>query len=178
MLQILRYSAAVLHVLWLGCVITTSFYVAPSLFNNESGLTPNSHVAGEVIAPLLHKMHVTGWIAIPLMVLCLIGIAAGDKLESNRGVWIACGLLAAAWAGGLYSGTVLASEIHSIRKELADEFGGYHLAPMDDPRRLQFGKLHGISMMISMLDLALGLGSFYCVTQTTEERKPNSNGRG
>ncbi|MBI1784158.1 DUF4149 domain-containing protein [Candidatus Sumerlaeota bacterium] len=166
----LKFTLLLLHLVWLGCVITVSFYVAPSLFSNESGLTPNSQIAGDIIAPLLHKMHVTGWILIPVMIALIGLIVRMFRLKSAKGAWAACGLLAAAWFSGLYSGTVITQKIHVIRKELAAEFGGYHLAPKEDPRRQEFGKLHGVSMMLGMLDLALGLGSLFCVTQTIEPR--------
>lgn len=155
-------------VVWLGSMVTITFFVAPSLFGDESGHTPDSSIAGDVIAPLLHKMHVTGWIAIPVMVVLLLAIKLLCPLRSARPVWVTLILLAPAWIMGLVSGTVITGKIRDIRVELKAEFGGYHLAPKEDPRRRTFGALHGISMMLSMLNLMLGAGALFCVTQMIE----------
>lgn len=165
MLKLMRFLCALTLLVWLGTVITTTFYVAPSLFSNESGHSPNSTVAANIIAPLLHKMEMTGWIALPIAMALHIGIWLALRRSARRALFISLGLLALAWLGGLYSGITLNRELHSIRSDLKAELGGYHLAPPDHPMRARFARLHGISMVIVVLNLGLGLGSFFCVTQ-------------
>lgn len=168
MFKVLRFSATILFVVWLGSMITISFFVAPSLFSNESGHTPDSSIAGDVISPLLHKMHVTSWIVIPIIAGLLFAMKRLVPLRSSRPVWVTLMLLAPSWILMLISGTVITGMIQDIRVELKAEFGGYHLAPKDDPRRAKFGGLHGASMMIAMLSLVLGAGAMFCATQAIE----------
>lgn len=165
MVRLFRYLAAVCLLVWLGVALSLSFYVAPSLFANESGRVENSSVAGDIISPLLHKMELTAWILIPA---AIVFQAAAWKLAGGSGgrtLVLSTLLLAAAWGGSLYSGTVLTGEMRQIREELAQQYGGYHLAPKENPERARFGKLHGLSMVIALGDLLLGFGAFFCVTQ-------------
>ncbi len=171
MLKFLRFFCAALLLVWLGNVITISFYVAPSLFSNQSGQVPNSGVAGEIITPLLHEMYATGWIAVFILLVVHGAIWKICPPRSTKVLLISGALLAAAWVNDLYAGTVLIHRIEGIRAELKKEFGGYHLAPKDNPERQRFGKLHGLSMMLAMLNLTLGFGSFFCVTQLMENEK-------
>lgn len=165
MLKLFRFLTALLLLVWLGVMIANTFYVAPSLFNNESGQTPTSSIAGDVIGPLLHKMYLTGWIVLPLA----IGLHAGMRMaagrRAGRTLTVSAALLTIALISQIYAGGVLEKQIHNIRVEMKAEFGGYHLAPDDHPERQRFSRLHGLSMMLVMVDLIAGLGAFFCVTQ-------------
>lgn len=167
MFSFLRFLSLALLLVWLGCVVTITFYVAPSLFANVSGQVPDSSVAGEIISPLLHRMDATGWIVAPCVV-ALLGVMASLLPRVPRSLKIAGVLLIAAWGVGLYSGIPLNHEIHAIRTDLKGRFGGYHLAPKEDPARRRFAKLHGLSMVLTMVNLGLGFGAFFCVSQLAD----------
>ena len=163
--RLLRYLLCVSLVLWLGAITTTTFFVAPSLFGNESGETPNSTIAANVIAPLLHKMELTGWILIPVM-LILLGVLWTRSKRASPKVFVSTGvMLALAWGLGLYSGIPVTNEMHEIRIELKERYGGYHLAPDNHPDRARFRGLHAAASSITMVNLLLGLGALFCVTQ-------------
>ena len=166
--RVLRFLLCVALVLWIGAITTTTFLVAPSLFGNESGETPNSTVAANVIAPLLHKMELTGWVLIPVMLILVGWLWARSKPTSPRVYLIAGQMLALAWVLGLYSGIPLTNEMHEIRIELKAEYGGYHLAPDDQPDRARFRRLHAAASSITLINLLLGLGALFYVTQTIE----------
>lgn len=168
MFKAIRFSAALILLVWLGVTVTLTFYVAPSLFANESGVVPNSSVAGEIMGPLLNKMYLTGRILLPLC-LILTGILWASANPNRRKPLLVAGLLLVAALGiDLYAGIPLNREIHSIRLNLDKEFGGYHLAPKENPDRQSFAKLHGLSMVLVLVNLGLGLGAFFCVTQLAE----------
>lgn len=176
MVKLFRFLAAVFLLVWLGVSIGISFYAAPSLFSNESGRVENSGVAGDIIAPLLHKMHVTAWVAIPLAMVCL---AVAWKLSGGyrRGALTAAlTLLGLALFASLYSGVVITQDIQQIREELKQAYGGYHLAPEDDPERRRFGALHGQSMVLTLGGLALGFGAFFLATQVIAMPDPRQPG--
>lgn len=165
MVKLFRYIATLALLVWLGSVITLTFIVAPSLFGNESGRVPNSTVAADIIAPLLHKMVLTGWISIPVAMAATAGAWKFSGKRKAKSFAATCLLLALAWCGSFYSGTVLTSEMRGIRDQFKQEMGGYHNAPKDHPERARFSKLHGASMMIALGDLLAGLGALYLVTQ-------------
>jgi polyferredoxin len=166
MVRLFRFLAAVSLLVWLGVTIAISFYVAPSLFANESGRVENSSVAGDIVGPLLHKMALTAWIAIPLAVVFQFAAWSVSGRERPRVLIVSTLLLAAAWCGSLYSGAVLTSRMQDIRRDLGVEYGGYHLAPKENPQRARFASLHGQSMVITLSGLLLGLGAFYFTTQS------------
>lgn len=164
-LKTARFISATLLLVWIGVVITMTFYVAPILFLGGSEAVPDSTVAADIIAPMLHGMEMTGWIVLPIVILLHGVMWASIRPRQTRALLISSQMLALAWAGGLYSGIPLANTLHSIREELKQEYGGYHLSPDDHPERVRFSKLHSISMVIVLINLGLGLGSFFCVTQ-------------
>ena len=164
-LKTARFISATLLLVWLGAVITMTFYVAPILFLGGSEAVPDSTVAADIIAPMLHSMEMTGWIVLPIVIVLHGVMWAAIRPRQTRALLFSSQMLALAWVGGLYSGFPLAGTLHSIRQELKQEYGGYHLAPEDHPERARFSKLHGISMIIVLVNLGLGLGSFFCVTQ-------------
>ncbi len=165
MVKLCRCLAAVLLLIWLGTAIGISFYVAPSLFGNESGRIENSSVAGDVMSPLLHKMDVTSWIAIPLAMLFIFLAWRLSGGHHRRALVTTLALLTLAFCGSVFSGAILTRDIREIRQELTQAYGGYHLAPKDDPERRRFASLHGQSMMIAMANLLMGFGAFFCATQ-------------
>lgn len=180
MVRFFRFLAAVALLVWLGTAIGISFYVAPSLFGNESGRVENSSVAGDIMSPLLHKMEVTAWVAIPLAMCFLIAAWHTSGRAGRRALKAALLMLGIALCGSLFSGIVLTRDIRQIREELTGAYGGYHLAPENDPERRRFASLHGQSMMIAMGNLLLGFGAFFCATQVVgfPAARPGGNSPG
>jgi len=165
--RLVRFLASYILLFWLGCVLTTTFFTARSLFANESGLTPTSDAAGTVVGPLLHKMYLTGWIALPATIALLGVLWKLTAARHTRAILIASAMLGIAWAGGLYAGGPLTGRIQELRVEIKKEFGSVQAAPRENPNRREFGKLHGISMMLVLVDIIMGTGAFFCVTQLT-----------
>jgi|GEM_PF-5132130 len=151
---------------WLGLVIALTFYVAPSLFANESGRVPDSSAAADILAPLFSKMYATGWIAIGFALALHAVYLRVTASPARRLIFVSGGLLLAALAGEFTAGLAVNPRVHEVRAELGREFGGYHLAPAADFRRAEFGRLHGWAMTLAILDLALGLGAVYCLARS------------
>lgn len=177
MVRALRFLASLALALWLGSMFTMSFFVAPSIFANESGVVPDTSAAGDVMSPLLARMDRMGFVAPLVAAAALVGLRV--LRAGGRAPVVGIALLLAAWGGGLYSGTAVTGEIRTIRAELKAEFGGVHAAPSDHPSRRRFGALHGVSMMIVLANMALGLGAFFCAAAAIDpparaERDPDS----
>jgi len=164
MLKILRFLGAVLMIFWAGMIVTI-FIVAQSLFGNWSEQVANRDVAAEILTPIFRVMHFCGWIAIALVLIIHVIMIAITGARFVKPMVLSILLLALAFGSSLYSGLSVQARTHDLRTELKKEFGSYDAAPKDDARKREFGKLHGMSMMIALLDIALALGCAFCVTQ-------------
>lgn len=165
MRKLLRFLAAVALLIWMGCLMTLTFVVAPSLFGDQSGVVTGRQMAGEIIAPMLHTMYRIGWVAIPIAIVLILAIGTRTRPRFGRAIWIPVILLATVWAGELCAGGPMTQRLHTIRMELKAEYGAYDLAPKDNPKRAEFARLHGIVMMIALADLTMGMAAFFFVTQ-------------
>lgn len=162
-IRILRFVALFAIALWLGTMFSTTFFVAPSLFANESGETPTRSVAGNVVGPILHRMDKLGWIAPAVAAAALCGaIALGAR---GRAVKVGVALLAVAWAAGLYSGISVSGEIRDLRGKMKSEFGSYDATPADHELRKRFGALHGVSMIVVLANMLLATGALACAAE-------------
>ena len=133
--------------LWLGAASFFSTAVAPALF----AVLPSRVLAGAVVARMLPAVFYSG-IAIGVLVVAV-------ELAS-RGAW--------RWGGREISGIVMitacaiaqlfvAPRIELVRSEIA---GPIEALPLDDARRVTFGRLHGASVAwlgIAMLAAALAM---------------------
>lgn len=173
MLRIMRFMAALILMIWLGIMIGLSFLVAPELFSGRIEAVPSSAVAGEIMSPLLHKMDVVAWVSAPACALIVLALwLGGGKARHNRAAVGSLALLGLALGASIFSGGVLTPKMRGLRADLKQEFGGYDKAPKTDARRVEFGKLHGASMTLALLEIIAGLGVFYLVTQKLD---PNSD---
>ena len=176
MIKALRFVCASALLVWLGVTIGITFYVAPSLFSNRSGQVPDSSVAGEIIAPMLGQMNMTAWAAISAALVCLVALSRLLKPDPGPGLAAALALLTVALLLSIYAGGPAHRELHDLRLAMKGQFGGYHRAPDTHPHRIKFAKLHGITMVITLVNLGLGAGAFFCVTQLVgEPRRPASD---
>ncbi|MCH8333049.1 hypothetical protein IIC65_03890 [Candidatus Sumerlaeota bacterium] len=107
-LKTARFISATLLLVWLGAVITMTFYVAPILFLGGSEAVPDSNVAADIIAPMLHSMEMTGWIVLPIVIVLHGVMWASIRPRQTRALLFSSQMLALAWVGGLYSGFPLA----------------------------------------------------------------------
>jgi hypothetical protein len=119
--------------LWLGAAGFFAAAVAPALFDS----LPSRALAGVVVGRLLPVIFYAGML-IGVLVVCLEWAGAGAAI--SRGATIAGGAMAAACAVAQF---VVAPRIERVRGEIA---GPIDALPMDDLRRIAFGRLHAVSV--------------------------------
>lgn len=132
-----RFTASLsqfgLVALWLGAAVFFTVAVAPAVF----AVLPTRTLAGLVVGRLLPAIFYSG---------IVIGLAAAVLETMARGGWdwrgrdVAAGVMAAACAVAQF---VIAPRIERVRAEIA---GPLERLPVDDVRRVTFGRLHGISV--------------------------------
>jgi hypothetical protein len=129
---------------WLGAALLTVAVVAPGAF----AVLPTRTMAGEMVGRVLSAVFVSG-----LVLGIAVALAAGTGRASPGGAITA--LLASAACAVAHFG--INPRITQLR---ADIGGAVDMLPMEDPRRVAFGLLHGYSVAglgVAMLSAALSL---------------------
>jgi hypothetical protein len=126
--------------LWLGAAAFFSTAVAPALF----ATLPTRTLAGDVVGRLLPTIFYSGIIIGALVAAVEVGFGRGWYW---RGVASASAVIVAACAVAQF---IIAPKIERLRAEIG---GPIDALPIDDARRLAFGRLHGIS--VAWLGLAM-----------------------
>ncbi len=168
MLKFCRFVILVLVFVWLGAALTLTFFVAPSLFGDWSGVVPNSTHAADILSPLFGAMDRTAFVVFPLAIAMHFALLRLVASRVRRTVVISIVLLGLTLGATVVSSFYLTPQMRQIREDLKVEYGGYHLASKDNPQRARFGALHGLSQSLALASILLCFGSVFCVTQLME----------
>ncbi len=127
-------TSATLFALWLGAAILTAAVVAPAAF----AVLPTRALAGALVGRVLPIIFVTG-IGVGV-VGALLASGAGRAFGRARiALPVACALLCAAAQFGV------TPRIETVRARMGPDI---EALPRNDARRLEFGRLHGISVLL------------------------------
>ncbi len=145
--------------LWLGAAGFMSIAVAPALF----GELPTRALAGAVVGRLLPSIFYSG-IVVGLLVIAIDVWVAGAwhwnaVVISSVVVAAACAI--AQWA--------VAPRIERIRASIP---GAIESLPLDDARRVAFGRLHGISVGWLGLAMLAAVVALVVCARVLEARRP------
>lgn len=156
----LRYVYVVALVVWVGGLLTIGGVVAPSAFAALGRSAGGDTAAAGVVGEVLRRFHLVGFIAGTTLLSTLILM----KLVGPRppGFGFRVGLVSAMLALGAATAVFVDPQIASIRAETAGAIRS--LAP-DDPRRVRFGQLHGVSTALMAATTACGLVLCYWETR-------------
>jgi hypothetical protein len=168
MTSIIRSSAVVFAALWVGVLFCVGFVVAPYLFTlaaRGSSVVPNTGTAAELIGPLLYGSDVLGMAVGAVLILALVflrrrqEVPLGGQLylsEIGLGVAIVCAA-ANYW--------LVLPAVKSVRGEIAERYGAFHLADRSDPLFERFGSLHQASTALFIATFTAALVCLVCLTQ-------------
>ncbi|VAX19127.1 hypothetical protein MNBD_NITROSPINAE04-331 [hydrothermal vent metagenome] len=150
MIVAVKYIHLLALVIWIGSVVFFSFIGAPSIFQ-----TVDKKTAGDIVGVIFPKYYLLGYICslISLGALAFLGAKSGFLFPVKAGLAI----LAVMACITFYSGLVTAPKVNSVKYQIRGETDEAKLAPL----RKQFGKLHGISMVLNLTVLLLGLALLY-----------------
>ena len=136
------YLESVLLTLWVGGLWAIGYLAAPVLFAN----LPDRMLAGALAGRLFAGI---AWVGLGcgIVVLALGALRLGAAAMGNRQSWIVAAMLALTLAGHF--------GVQPVLQALKDEVAP---APvMDSPNRAAFGRWHGISSGIYLVESLLGL---------------------
>jgi uncharacterized protein DUF4149 len=154
----LRFLMLLSLVVWLGGLIFFAFVLAPTVFS--PGLLPSRQMAGSIVGRSLDRLHCMAIVSGTVFLIASMlysRIASGNARPlAARHVLIALMLLLT-----VISQFAISPKMHAIRAEA----GVIDDLPPDNPRRLEFDRLHMWSEKFEVAVLLLGLVALYVTAQ-------------
>ena len=150
----LRYAALLALVVWVGGLFALGAIAAPATFDVVAArqLPDGRLVAGAIFGEILRRFHHVGYICGVVLTLSLTARAVlGPR---PRRFALRAGLALAMLAAVVYSGLVVSPQIE--RLQTISGVAPSSL-PEGDPRRVEFGRLHGMSTAIQLVPILGGL---------------------
>jgi len=154
----LRYVALLALVVWVGGLIALGSVAAPAIFDvlGAQAIADGRLLAGAAFGEILRRFTLVSYGAGILLLGTLI-VRAILGPRPRRFAWRAA-VATLMLATTAYAGIVVAGRIRVIQRAI-------HVAPsnlpVDDPRRVEFGRLHGISTSLQLVPLLGGLALIY-----------------
>lgn len=161
-MALLRFFSIVVLAIWVGGLIVLGALAAPTTF---AVLSSHDPAGGRALGGLVFGAIFTRFqhlaLGLGLAMLALLGARAALGPRPRRmavRMWTVAGMVIAS----LGSGILLTSRIDEIRDETA---GAVADLPDTDPRKAEFGRLHGAANGLMLLTVAAGLGLLWAETR-------------
>jgi hypothetical protein len=154
----LRFVALLTLVVWVGGLLALGAIAAPSIFDVLAA-TQADHgrlLAGALFGEILRRFHIVSYAAGALLLASLI-LRRVLGPPPHRFAWRA-GLATLMLAASAYSGFVVAERIDELRRTIGV---APSTLPEGDARRVQFGRLHGLSTALELVPVLGGLMLIY-----------------
>ena len=145
-------------VIWVGGLLALGAIAAPVTFEVlASRQTPDGRLlAGAVFGAILRRFHLVSYAAGTLLLGSLI-LRRILGPRPRRFAWRA-GIAFVMLAAAAYSGVVISSRIAALQQQIG---AAPSSLPEADPRRVEFGRLHGLSTAVQLVPLLGGLMLMY-----------------
>ena len=147
MISFLGYVHRLLLGIWIGALLCFGAVVAPALFQ---ALTPAQ--AGSVVHLIFPKLDAFTVFA----GFALLAIGAGVEGWPRGRAAVRAGLLIAMTLLACTSALALTPRMASLRAQAGENISDL---PKEHPVRQEFGRLHGVSSLVLLGELLLGLGA-------------------
>jgi hypothetical protein len=151
---VLRYAALLALVVWVGGLVALGGIAAPSIFDViaarqiADGRTLSGALFGEMLARFTVVSYAAGGV---LMLSLILRRILGPR--PHRFAWRA-GIGAVMLAVTAYASFGVAGRIAQLQREIG---AAPSSLPEGDPRRVEFGRLHGLSTGLQLVPLLGGL---------------------
>lgn len=153
----LRYLAVLTLVIWVGGILVLGAVAAPSIFDVLASQPDGGRMlAGALFGAILRRFRLVSYAAGGLLLgTLLLRRVLGPA--PRRFAWRA-GIATVMLAAGIYSGFVVAARIARIQAEIGVAPSSL---PAGDARRVEFGRLHGLSTGLELIPVLGGLMLMY-----------------
>jgi len=162
-MSLLRFTALVALALWVGGLVALGGLGAPVLFDVLGARDPTHRLPALVFGAMFARSQYVAWL-LGLVILASLGARAAIGPRPRRfgpRMWIVAGMLAASLA----SVFLISPRIEALRTDVS---GPVSSLSETDPRRVTFGRLHGLSTTLMAATILAGLGLIW-----TEMRDPH-----
>ncbi|HYA96627.1 MAG TPA: DUF4149 domain-containing protein [Methylomirabilota bacterium] len=139
--------------LWLGSIAFLSFVVAPGAFS----VLPGRDVAGTMVSYSLGRLHLLGLVCGGVLLLARLARLRGFGGFAAPAMFLVLAMM-------LLTG-VSQFGVSSRMAQLRRDMGSIEKAGPQDPRRLEFDRLHQRSVALETGVLLAGLGALYFLTR-------------
>lgn len=150
----LRFAGLLAVAAWFGGLLALGAIAAPAIFDVvDSGQVAGGRAAaGTLFGEILRRFHLVGYAcgAVILVSLLLRAILGPRPRHFALATLTTTLMLGAA----VYSGVVISNRIEQLQREIP---GTPSALPDDDPRRIEFGRLHTQSTAFQLVPLIGGL---------------------
>jgi hypothetical protein len=153
----LRYAAVLALALWTGGLVVIGAVAAPSVFDMLGSRGAEGRIlAGAVVGALLERFTT---IAYGCAVVVLLSLVTRGVLgpRPRRFAYRVGGLLLMI-AATVYAGAVIAPRITAMQRSMGTSPS---TLAESDPRRIEFGRLHGTSVSLHLVPLLGGLALLF-----------------
>lgn len=154
----LRLVSLVLLALWVGGLAVLGFVAAPAIFAALEAHDPTAGraLAGAVFGAVLWRFHYWMWaLGAGLLVLFVIRRLLGP---APRHLSVRMGVVVLMLSLGAVSAYYISPRIDQIRNETS---GAIASLTDGDPRKTEFGRLHGLSSILMLCTLGAGISLFW-----------------
>jgi len=154
----LRYVALLALVVLVGGLVALGAVAAPATFDVMAArqIPDGRLLAGAVFGEVLRRFF---WVSCGAAVVVFLSLAARRVLGPKpRHAGVRAAILVLMTAATLYAGIVVAGRIASLQATMAVAPSSL---PASDPRRVEFGRLHGLSSGLQLVPLVGGLALIF-----------------
>jgi hypothetical protein len=154
----LRFVALLALVVWVGGLLALGAIAAPSIFAVLAIAQPDGGrlLAGALFGEILRRFHMVSYGAGALLLgTILLRRVLGPA--PRRFAWRA-GIATVMLAASAYSGLVVASRIEALQSAIG---AAPSSLPAGDARRVEFGRLHGLSTALELIPVLGGLALIF-----------------
>ena len=155
---VLRYAALLALVVWVGGLVALGGIAAPSIFDvlAERQLADGRMLSGALFGEMLARFTAVSYASGGVLLLTLI-LRRILGPRPHRFAWRA-GIAAFMLAASAYGSIGVASRIRQLQSDIGVAPSSL---PEGDARRVEFGRLHGISTALQIVPLLGGLLLIY-----------------
>lgn len=136
--------------IWVGGMASLALIAAPVIFKTA----PSRELAGKIVGLILGRFQYLAYGCGIALLLAAVLRWAGHWRGLNAAELVRYIIALLMLSLTVYSGLFITRRLETLRDRMPD---GIDRVSKDDPRRVEFNKLHGLSMTLMSFNLLLGL---------------------
>jgi hypothetical protein len=153
---VLRFATVLAIGVWIGGLIALGAIAAPAIFEVVSlRQVPDGRIlSGAIFGEVLRRFDLVSY-GCGALVLATLAVRAVLGPRPRR-FSLRAGIAVLMLSASMYSGMVLSSRIAAVQQKIGAGVAPSSL-PAGDPRRVEFGRLHGQSTLVQLVPILGGL---------------------